>query len=71
MALKILTTIQLRAHDLSELEERLAEAKQELFKLRVRSTTKELANHTEIRQVRRHVARIETILTEKRGVAAG
>ncbi|MDP9441611.1 MAG: 50S ribosomal protein L29 [Actinomycetota bacterium] len=49
----------------TELEGRLGEAKQELFNLRFQNATGQLDNSARITQVRRDVARIETILRER------
>jgi large subunit ribosomal protein L29 len=45
-----------------ELENRLREFKEELFNLRFQNATGQLANTARIRQVRREVARCETLL---------
>ncbi len=54
----------------AELETRLADSKQELFNLRFQNVTGQLDNSARIRQVRRDVARIETILREREIAAA-
>jgi large subunit ribosomal protein L29 len=54
----------------AELETRLAEAKQELFNLRFQNVTGQLDNSARIGQVRRDVARIETILRQREIAAA-
>jgi large subunit ribosomal protein L29 len=54
----------------TELENRLGEAKQELFNLRFQNVTGQLDNSSRIRQVRREVARIETILRQREIAAA-
>ena len=61
-----------QVRDLSEddLITRLAEAKQELFNLRFQNVTGQLDNSARIRQVRRDVARIETILRQREIAAA-
>jgi large subunit ribosomal protein L29 len=48
-----------------ELEEKLAEAKEELFNLRFQVVTGQLDNPMRIKQVRQDVARIMTILRER------
>ncbi len=50
----------------AELETRLAEAHQELFNLRFQKATRQLQNYARFGQVRRDIARIETILHERR-----
>ena len=48
-----------------ELQERLAELNEEQFRLRFRSATMELENPKLINQVRRDIARMNTILRER------
>ena len=48
-----------------ELEVKLAEVKEELFNLRFQSVTGQLDNPMRIKQVRREVARIMTIMRER------
>ncbi|OGN92235.1 MAG: 50S ribosomal protein L29 [Chloroflexi bacterium RBG_13_48_17] len=48
-----------------ELSKKLAEARQELFNLRLRIATRQLANHRELPKVRRRIARIETIIRQR------
>ena len=48
-----------------ELLKRLAEARQELFNLRPRMATRQLANHRELPKVKKKIARIETIIRER------
>lgn len=66
MAKNTLTAASLREQNNADLATRLAEAKQELFRLRVRATTKELTNPDIIRKKKREIARINTVLTEKK-----
>ena len=61
---------ELRAADETELEHRLAEAKQELFNLRFQIVTGQLDNSARIKTVRRDIARILTVLREKEIEAA-
>jgi len=49
----------------AELLKRLVEARQELFNLKIRLSTRQLANHRELPKVRRKIARMETILKER------
>ncbi|OGO61665.1 MAG: 50S ribosomal protein L29 [Chloroflexi bacterium RBG_19FT_COMBO_48_23] len=49
----------------TELVKRLSEARQELFNLRLRMATRQLANHRELPRVRKKIARIETIIRER------
>ncbi len=64
------TAAELREADESELETRLAEAKQELFNLRFQIVTGQLDNSARIQTVRRDIARILTVLREKEIEAA-
>jgi large subunit ribosomal protein L29 len=63
---------EIRALSEAELVKQLEAAHQELFNLRFRLSTKQLVNHREIPKVKRNIARIETIITEKKlGIKAG
>ncbi len=48
-----------------ELDERLAEAKEELFNLRFQVATNQLDNTARLRLVRRDIARIKTVIREQ------
>lgn len=61
---------ELREASESELETRLAEVKQELFNLRFQHVTGQLDNYARLGQVRREVARIQTVLREREIAAA-
>jgi len=63
-------TAELRELNDTELEHRLGEAKEELFNLRFQNATGQLDNIARIPQVRREVARIETLLREREITAA-
>jgi large subunit ribosomal protein L29 len=64
------TAKELRELNDTELEHRLGEAKEELFNLRFQSATGQLDNVARLPQVRRNVARIETLLREREIAAA-
>jgi len=49
----------------NDLEKQLEETHQELFNLRFRLATKQLVNHREVRRVRKKIARLKTLLTER------
>ena len=51
--------------DIPALQKQLEDARQELFNLRLRLSTKQLVNHREVRRVKRKIARIETLIREK------
>ena len=61
---------ELREFNDTELEHRLTEAKEELFNLRFQNATGQLDNIARIPEVRRQVARIETLLREREIAAA-
>ena len=48
-----------------EIQDRLAELREEQFRLRFRSATMELENPKLISQIRRDIARMKTILRER------
>ena len=55
----------LRAKSDIELNDELVTAKKELFNLRFQNATNQLDNTSRIREVRRNIARIQTVITEK------
>ena len=55
----------LRAKSAVELNEELVAQKKELFNLRFQNATNQLDNSARIRDVRRNIARIQTIIAEK------
>ena len=55
----------LRAKSVSELAEELTSAKKELFNLRFQNATNQLENTGRIKEVKRNIARIQTVMTEK------
>jgi large subunit ribosomal protein L29 len=61
---------ELRALNDTELEHRLDETKEEQFNLRFQNATGQLDNITRLPQVRREIARIETLLREREIAAA-
>ncbi|MCC8126967.1 MAG: 50S ribosomal protein L29 [Clostridiales bacterium] len=52
-----------------ELKEELVAAKKELFNLRFQNATNQLDNTSRIKEVRRNIARIQTVITEKSRLA--
>lgn len=52
----------LKTKSASELNEELVAAKKELFNLRFQNATNQLDNTSRIKEVRRNIARIQTIL---------
>ena len=59
----------LRAKTSAELAEELVAAKKELFNLRFQNATNQLDNTSRIKEVRKNIARIQTVITEKANVA--
>ena len=55
----------LRTKSDAELSSDLTAAKKELFNLRFQNATNQLDNTGRIREVRKNIARIQTIITEK------
>jgi len=62
---------ELRDKTPDQLKEQLAELKKEAFNLRFQQASGALENTARVRQVRRDVARVKTILNEKAAAAAG
>lgn len=60
---------QLRALGDEELRKQLEETRHELFNLRFRLSTRQMANTAELARVRRKVSRILTLLHEREGRA--
>ncbi|HWH02527.1 MAG TPA: 50S ribosomal protein L29 [Gemmatimonadales bacterium] len=48
-----------------ELEQQLAQLREESFRLKFRSATEAIENPLQFRTIRRHIARIRTILRER------
>ncbi|MBE9565921.1 MAG: 50S ribosomal protein L29 [Proteobacteria bacterium] len=61
-ALREMTTV--------ELQEQLEKDRQELFNLRFQAATRQLDNPRRVREVRKNVARILTLLSERAGGSA-
>ena len=59
----------LKAKSAAELNEELVAAKKELFNLRFQNATNQLDNTSRIKEVRKNIARIQTVITEKANVA--
>ena len=50
----------------AELEQALVDAKKELFNLRFQNATNQLDNTGRIKEVRKNIARIQTVITAKK-----
>lgn len=60
-----MTANEIRELSVDQLDTQVKELKQELFNLKFQKTLGQLQNTTKIRQVKRDIARIKTILVEK------
>ena len=60
---------ELKAKTAAELNEELVAAKKELFNLRFQNATNQLDNTSRIKEVRKNIAGIQTVITEKARVA--
>nr|WP_314930985.1 50S ribosomal protein L29 [Shuttleworthia satelles] len=55
---------ELKSKSLAELSAQLEDAKKELFNLRFQNATNQLENTSRIKEVRKNIARIQTVITE-------
>ncbi len=55
---------ELRAQSDAELQDQLVSAKKELFNLRFQNATNQLDNTARIKEVRKNIARIKTVIAE-------
>ena len=55
----------LRNKSAAELSEELVAAKKELFNLRFQNATNQLDNTSRIKEVRKNIARIQTVIAQK------
>ena len=60
---------QLKSQNVADLQAQLVDAKKELFNLRFQNATNQLDNTSRIKEVRKNIARIQTVITEKESVA--
>ena len=60
----------LRSKSAAELNDELVAAKKELFNLRFQNATNQLDNTARIKEVRKNIARIQTVITLKSKAAA-
>jgi large subunit ribosomal protein L29 len=58
---------ELRAKSVAELGQELESLLKAQFGLRMQRATQQLTNHTQIGKVRRDIARVRTLMTEKAG----
>ena len=55
---------ELKGKSVEELNEEIVAAKKELFNLRFQNATNQLDNTSRIKEVRKNIARIQTLITE-------
>ena len=60
---------ELKTQSVADLNAQLVDAKKELFNLRFQNATNQLDNTSRIKEVRKNIARIQTIITEQAKVA--
>ena len=60
-----MTTNEMRKLSTEEINKKIAESKEELFNLRMKQATGSLENPSRIRDLRKTVARLKTILRER------
>ena len=62
---KATTAAELRGQSREDLNKRVVELKEELFTLRFQAATGQLESHGRLRAVRKDIARVYTVLTER------
>ena len=68
--MKIKTYVEdLRTKSAAELNDELVAAKKELFNLRFQNATNQLDNTSRIKEVRKNISRIQTVIVEKANAA--
>ena len=60
---------ELKSLTVADLQAQLVDAKKELFNLRFQNATNQLDNTARIKEVRKNIARIQTVITEKASIA--
>jgi large subunit ribosomal protein L29 len=56
---------ELKAKSVADLQQELLSLNKEQFGLRMQVATQQLSNTSQLRKVRRNIARVKTVLTEK------
>lgn len=59
-----MTADEIRQMTVGEIQQHIVDAKQELFNLRFQTATRKLKNHARIGEVKRDIARMQTVLRE-------
>ena len=62
-------TSELRTKDIAALEKEVADLLKAHFGLRMQKATQQLTNHTQLGNMKRDVARVKTIIAEKKRAA--
>lgn len=62
----MVSTAEIKDLGVEELESRVAETRRELFNLRFQNATGQLENTGQLREVRRDIARLLTVLNQKK-----
>jgi len=60
-----MTAVELRGKSAGDLEQELTDLLRAQFSLRMQRATQQLANSSQLRKVRRDIARVRTVLHEK------
>ena len=60
---------ELKSKSVADLNAQLVDAKKELFNLRFQNATNQLDNTGRIKEVRKNIARIQTVMTQKANAA--
>ena len=60
---------ELRAKDVAALETEIKDLLKSHFNMRMQRATQQLNDHSALKKTRREIARVKTILTEKKGAA--
>ena len=61
---------ELRAKDVAALEKEVSDLLKAHFGLRMQKATQQLTNHSQLRKTRRDIARVRTLIAEKKKGAA-
>ncbi|MFT3782864.1 MAG: 50S ribosomal protein L29 [Nibricoccus sp.] len=64
-----MTAKEIRDLSATEIETKLREAREQLLQLRLRKNTGQVEKTHEIRNLRKDIARLETVLTQKKAAA--
>lgn len=62
---------EIRELSVEQIEAKLHDAKEELMKLRFQQATGELTDTSRLRQMRRDIARLSSVLTERQAASGG